>query len=267
MKPGNCWIFFLRVEPIKAEEFMINFTDHKIKAIFLDVGNTLRILHPDEAHQSQARKKIAEMVGTKESPEEFCKVLDGRYKTYRKWAFENLIEASETELWTRWLTPEFPSEKIASVALELTYQYRQSMGRRVIAEDGKQVIVELFKRGYILGIISNLITSREIPDWLDEEGLAKYFKSVALSSVLGIRKPNPAIYHYATEQAGVKPECCVYVGDNLNRDVIGTREAGFGMVIILLGETGEDKEVDEQTKPDLVIHKLNDLLDFFPQRK
>ena len=42
---------------------------------------------------------------------------------------------------------------------------------------------------------------------------------------------------------------------------------GFGMVIILLDETDADKEVDEQTKPDLVIHKLNDLLDIFPPRK
>lgn len=59
----------------------------------------------------------------------------------------------------------------------------------------------------------------------------------------------------------------MYVGDNLNRDVIGTREANFGMVIILLDETDADKEVDEQTKPDLVIHALNDLLDIFPPRK
>jgi putative hydrolase of the HAD superfamily len=250
-----------------AEKFMINVMDQKIDAIFLDVGNTLRILHPDEKHQSLARKNIAEMVGTNDSSEEFCKKLDSRYKAYRKWAFENMTEASETELWTRWLTPEFPSEKITPNALELTYQYRQSMGRREIAEGGKQVIVELYKRGYVLGIISNLITSREIPDWLVEDGLAKYFKSVALSSVLGIRKPDPAIYHYATNQAGVKPERSAYVGDNLNRDVVGTREAGFGLVIILLDEEDSNKELDIQTKPDLVIHKLNDLLDIFPPRK
>jgi putative hydrolase of the HAD superfamily len=240
--------------------------EHNIEAIFLDVGNTLRILLPDEAHQHQARKKIAEMVGTKESPDEFCQELDRRYKVYRKWAFQNMVEASEAELWTRWLTPEFPAEKIAPIALELTYQYRQSMGRRVMAEDGKRVIVELYERGYILGIISNVITSQEIPDWLEEDGLTKYFKSVALSSVLGIRKPNTAIYHYATSQAGVEPGRSVYVGDNLDRDVVGTREAGFGMVIILLDGKDASGEVDGQTKPDLIIHKLSDLLEIFPPR-
>ena len=266
MKPENCWIFFLLEVLITPDEFIDSSMDHDIEAIFLDVGNTLRILYPDEAHQSDARKKIAEMIGANESPDDFCKKLDDRYKVYRKWAFENLIEASEIELWTRWLTPEFPPEKIAPIALELTYQYRQSMGRRLIAEDGREVIIELHKRGYILGIISNLITSREIPDWLEEEDLAKYFKSVALSSVLGIRKPNPAIYHYATNQAGVKPERSVYVGDNFNRDVVGTKEAGFGMVIILSNEGEANQNVDAKIKPDLVIRKLGDLLQIFPTR-
>jgi len=237
-----------------------------IEAIFLDVGNTLRILLPDEAHQQAARKKIAEMVGTQESPEVFSQELDKRYKVYRKWAFQNRVEAPEADLWTRWLTPEFPPERIAPQALELTYQFRQSMGRRVLAEDGKQVIIELYKRGYILGIISNVITSREIPDWLEDEGLSRYFSSVALSSVLGVRKPDPAIYHNAASQAGVEPARCVYVGDNVDRDVAGTREAGFGSVIILLDENDTKVEGDDHSRPDRIIHKLSDLLDIFPPR-
>lgn len=240
--------------------------NNSIEAIFLDIGNTLRILLPDEPHQSAARKKIAEMVGTSTPPDEFCAELDKRYKVYRKWAFENKIEAHEPELWTRWMAPEYPAEKIAPIAVELTYQYRQSMGRRVVAEDGRQVVIELFKRGYILGIISNVITSREIPDWLKADGLEKYFQSVALSSVLGIRKPDPAIYHYAANQAGIEPARCVYVGDNLNRDVTGTKIAGFGMVIILQDKREAVESVVCEDKPDLIIHKLSDLLAIFPPR-
>ncbi|MHC1739823.1 MAG: HAD family hydrolase [Anaerolineaceae bacterium] len=235
-----------------------------IKAIFLDVGNTLRILVPDEAYQSAARKRLVELIGADVTPDEFCHELDRRYKVYRKWAFENKVEAHEPELWTRWLAPEYPAEKIVPIALELTYQYRQSMGRRVVAEDGRQVIIELFDRGYTLGIISNVITSEEIPDWLKEDDLEKYFKSVALSSVLGIRKPDPAIYHDAANKAGVKPSECVYVGDNLNRDVTGTREAGFGLVIILQDKREAVETVVCEDPPDLIIEKLSDLLDIFP---
>ena len=100
-----------------------------------------------------------------------------------------------------------------------------------------------------------------------EDGLEKYFKSLALSSVLGIRKPDPRIYHYATDTAGVKPEHCVYVGDNLNRDVVGTKEAGFGMVIIIQDEREAVEKVTVQVEPDIVIHKLVELLDIFPPRK
>jgi hypothetical protein len=101
-------------------------TPKQIEAVFLDLGNTLRILLKDEAHQSQARQKIIELVGTDEEPLKFCTTLDERYKEYRKWAFENLKEASESEMWTRWLVPDFPAEKIAPLSKELTFQYRQS---------------------------------------------------------------------------------------------------------------------------------------------
>ena len=239
-----------------------------IEAIFLDLGNTLRILVKDEAHMAQARQNITTLVGTNEDPNTFCAKLEARYKTYRKWAFENLIEAPESELWTRWLAPEFPTGKIAPQAVELTYQFRQSMGRRVVIPGGKNVIVTLHQRGYILGIISNVITSREIPDWMKADGFDPYFKSVVVSSVFGRRKPDPAIYHEAARLAGVEPARCVYVGDNPKRDVAGTRRAGFGMIILMMTpEKLKEEPIADEDRPDLIIHEFNELLDVFPPRR
>lgn len=239
-----------------------------IQAVFIDLGNTLRVLLKDEAHMRRARQEIVHLVGTDEDPLAFCQKLDERYKVYRKWAFENLKEAPESELWTRWMVPDFPVEKIAPLGAELTYQYRQSMGRRVVVDGGREVVDELQKRGYTLGIISNLIGTREIPDWLVAEGFAPYFKSVALSSVLGIRKPDPAIYLEAARRAGVEPENCAYIGDNLKRDVTGTRAAGFGMLVIMISpkELAEAIITDEN-RPDVIIHNFRQLLDVFPARK
>jgi putative hydrolase of the HAD superfamily len=237
-----------------------------IEAIFLDIGNTLRILVKDEPYQAQARQRIVDLLGSAEDPAAFCEKLDARYKIYRKWAFENLVEASEAELWTRWLAPEFAADTVAARAVELTFEFRQSMGRRVVARDGREVVVELFQRGYLLGIISNVITSREIPDWMDADGFTPYFKSVVLSSVFGRRKPDPAIYLEAARLAGVDPSRCVYVGDNLKRDVTGTRQAGFGMVIILLDPDDEDTPIADDNRPDVIIHELRELLDIFPVR-
>jgi putative hydrolase of the HAD superfamily len=239
-----------------------------IKAIFIDLGNTLRVLLKDEAHMALARQEIVRLVGTNEDPIAFCQKLDERYKLYRKWAFDNLKEAPEAELWTRWLVPEFPAEKIGPLGAELTYQYRQSMGRRVVVDGGREVLDELQKRGYTLGIISNLIGTREIPDWLVAEGFAPYFKSVALSSVLGIRKPDPAIYLEAARKAAVEPGNCAYIGDNLKRDVTGTRAAGFGMLVIMTSpEELAKATITDENRPDVIIHTFRHLLDIFPVRK
>ena len=235
-----------------------------MKAIFLDVGNTLRILRKEEPHRAAARNEIAKLVGTQQDPDSFVAELDRRYKIYRKWAFENMVEASEKELWTRWLLPDYPADNIASLSAPLTYQFRQSMGRRVVAEGGAETIIELYKRGYVLGIISNVITEREIPDWLEADGLAQYFKSVMLSSVFGKRKPDASIYLEAARQAEVATEQCVYVGDNFARDVEGTRNAGFGMIIIMPDKEDKDMELTPEQTPDLVIDRLTDLLSIFP---
>lgn len=238
-----------------------------IDAIFLDIGNTLRILLDDAPHRAAARRKITELLGMDDNPQAFCEKLDARYKLYRKWAFENLAEAPEAELWTHWLAPDFPPEKVAPLGVELTFQYRQSMGRRVVVEGGKEVVVELHRRGYTLGIISNLITSREIPDWMEADGFTPYFKAVVLSSVLGKRKPDPEVFLEAARQAGVGPERCVYVGDNPKRDVIGARQAGFGAVVLIIDPSKRDeKPITDENRPDLVIHKFTDLLDVFPER-
>lgn len=236
-----------------------------IRAIFLDLGNTLRILLKDEEHMRHAQRDLAALAETDEEPAAFCEKVNARYREYRKWAFENLREAPESELWTRWLAPELPPERIGPRGVELTYLFRQSMGRRVVVEGAREVIEELERRGYILGIISNVITSQEIPDWLQADDFAKYFKSVVLSSVFGKRKPDPAIYLEAARIAGAEPAQCVYVGDNLQRDVTGTRQAGFGMTVILIApEELAQQTITDENRPDRIIHEFKQLLDIFP---
>jgi HAD superfamily hydrolase (TIGR01509 family) len=250
--------------PIKRDEDM----NHNIKVIFIDVGATLRYLVEDEPYQAEARKQIATLVGTDESPGSFCELLDARYKVYRKWAFETLLEAPERELWTKWMLPEWPAERIAPLSGELTFLYRQTMGHRHAQPDAKEVVVELTRRGYQLGILSNTITEREIPLWLEEDGFSQYFPTVVLSSIFGHRKPGPEIFWEAARQAGVEPAQAAYVADNPSRDVPGSRRAGFGMMIIMGGpDELAKKDLTGENKPDLVIHTLSELLHIFPPRQ
>ena len=239
-----------------------------IEAIFLDVGNTLRIVLKDDEFMARARQQLAELTGTKMPVDAFIEMLEGRYQVLRKRAKTQLIEASEKEMWTNWMLPDFPAETIAPLSGKLTRLWRDCDGRRVPRDDVKETVIELNRRGYLLGIIANTITETEIPDYLEEYGLTECFKTVVLSSKVGIRKPNPEIYWEAARRIGVEPAKCVYVGDNPVRDVEGTRAAGYGMMILLLEpETLKKEPPTGDVKPDHTIREIKDLLDIFPPRK
>jgi HAD superfamily hydrolase (TIGR01662 family) len=238
-----------------------------IEAIFLDVGNTLRIVVQDPDFMYQAKKDLLRLVETKETEEEFFEGLETRWLAYRKQSKESLIEASEKDLWTKWLLPDYPAEKIGPLAGRLTRLWRDHDGRRVPRPDVKSTVIELHQRGYILGIIANTITETEIPDWMETDGLTQYFKAVVLSSKVGTRKPDPEIYWEAARRVGVAPARCAYVGDNPVRDVEGTQRAGFGMMIILLEPATLAKErPNGEAKPDYAIRTTSELLDIFPAR-
>lgn len=236
----------------------------QVKAIFLDTGNTMRVVVADPDFQAEARKKLTQLAGTKELPDAFCERLGKRYQDYKKWTKEKVVEVSEVELWTRWMLPDFPTEMIARQAGKLTRTWKDLDGRHVPRPDVLPIIVELHKRGYVLGIIANSVSQTDIPEWLKENGLEKYFKTVVLSSVFMRRKPDPYIFIEAARQAGVEPANCAYVGDNPSRDIEGAKRAGYAKVIILFEQATLRKEPPRGMHPDGIIGELKGVLDFFP---
>lgn len=240
---------------------------NNIEAIILDVGNTLRIVLEEPEFQEKAMQDLMTLVGTTEPKDVFFEKLEKRWKIHRKNCKETLLEASEKELWTIHMLPDYPAERIAPLAGKLTRLWRDRDGRRVPRADAKETIIELDRRGYKLGIIANTITETEIPDWMETDGVTKYFKTVILSSIVRVRKPNPEIYWMAARELGVEPAKCVYVGDNPVRDVEGTRAAGYGMMILFEEPATLAKEPPTgDHKPDFTIKETRELLDIFPPR-
>ncbi len=239
-----------------------------IDTIFFDVGNTLRIVLPEQDFIDKAEKDLMELIQTKESHDELFAKLEERWKKYRKQAKTTLIDASEMELWSQYLLPDYDPELICANAGRLTRLWRDHDGRRVPRPDVKSTLIELDRRGYTMGIIANTVTETEIPDWMIQDKVAHYFKSVILSSKVRIRKPDPAIYYLACRSIGKKPENCAYVGDNPIRDVQGTRDAGFAMMIRIDEPDTIKKEPQEITlHPDYTINNISDLLDIFKPLK
>ncbi len=238
-----------------------------IEAIYLDVGNTLRVLVEDECFQAEARQQLAALIGAQEPIEVLFERLNARWKNYRRWAVDQLADVGEHELWTRFLLPDYPVEEITPLTGELTRLWRNKDGRRITRSDVRATIVELDRRGYCLGIIANTITEREIPDWLKSDRLMEYFATVVLSSKVHRRKPGPDIFWEATRCTGIAPERSAYVGDNPARDLVGARRAGFGTVIILMDRDQVEKGLQAGVEePDAIIHELRELLDIFPER-
>lgn len=237
----------------------------RYKAVFFDLGGTLRIAYNDEPYMRHARRKMAEIAGTELPYEAFYALVESRYEPYRKWATGECKEADDEDLWCNWLLPDYDPVRMKQVCHEMSFQYRQAKGRREVVDGGVEVIKTLHARGYKLGIISNLIGEHEVPDWLEEDGLDPYFDTVILSSVCGLRKPGAGIYRVACETMGVAPEDCVSVADNIKRDIPGAKIAGIGCNIIF--DSPEKKHpvtFTKETGPDVVIRDFREILDLLP---
>lgn len=232
-------------------------------AIFLDLGGTFREVMDRPEVYNAARKRIAEIVGTDMSPDDYWADLNKRYDKYREWALFYYCEAPEEYLWSRWLTPELDRDYIRKNCVELTYNFRRGKGNREVVPYGIETVRELRARGYKVGIISDLVGTIEIDEWLDSDGIRDLFCTVKQSSVTYLRKPHPAIFFQALEEAGVYGENSVFVGDNLNRDIVGAKESGFGGTVAV-EYPGHSLKITEQNVPDCIIHRFDDLLKAFP---
>ena len=238
-----------------------------IQTIFFDVGNTLRIVVPDQEFIDKAEAGLMELIQTKESHDELFAKLEERWKVYRKLSKTSLLDVSEGELWTQFMLPDYEPNMIFANAPKLTRLWRDHDGRRLAHEDVVPTLQELRRRGYKLGIIANTITETEIPDWMCQAHVADCFKTVILSSKVRLRKPDPAIYLLAARCIGSEPEHCAYVGDNPVRDVEGAVNAGFGSMILYEDAGTADREGKAPTvEPTERIRAIGELLTLFPPR-
>ncbi len=239
-----------------------------IDTIFIDLGDTLRVIRKDAAYSHAAKAEICRLLGTDADPEAFYRdVIEPRYNKYREWALTFYCEAPVRQLWTRWLAYDFPRERVEAAADAMTWAYRRTKGERVVTDGGVETVKALHARGYTLAVVSDLVGTEEVDDWLDRDGLRPYFKDVQQSSVCLIRKPHPAIYYYALEECGSAPERTCYVGDNLNRDIVGAKAAGLGMTVAVQYPDKKPQPVTDENRPDHIITHFSQLLELFPALK
>lgn len=117
--------------------------------------------------------------------------------------------------------PEMPAD-LAVVRFEVySEQYKASWR---LFDDVAPCLDRL--KVHTLGIISNGKLTEQSQK-LERMGLAGRFATVVISDEVGIGKPDSRIFLEACRRLGVKPADCVYVGDDWNNDVIGSRAVGM----------------------------------------
>jgi HAD superfamily hydrolase (TIGR01509 family) len=240
---------------------------HNIEAILFDMNGTLRIRETHEPTQRAATRRVIELLGKKDAADVSWEELTRRQVAYSRWAQENLLQLFESEIWTRWILPEYPREQIEPVAAELTLAWMERKGHTVPRPGAEETLVELKRRGYRLGVISNSMSSLDIPRSLAAFGWKEYFDVVILSSALKRRKPAPEPFWEAARDLHLEPAQCAYLGNRISKDMVGCKRAGFALGIIL--EPPDGPRADEKAqaiKPGAVIHSLSELLDIFPER-
>ncbi len=238
------------------------------EAILFDINGTLRVRELHAPTQCAAIARLQELLELDDIAESFWEELTLRHKAYGTWAQQNLIQLSEEEIWTRWILPDFPSSQIEPVAAELTLLWSERKGRTVPRPGANETLVELKQRGYRLGVISNSMSTLDVPRSLDRYGWAEYFEVVVLSSFIKFRKPSPKPFFEALRSLDIDPGKCAYVGNRISKDLVGCKEAGFGLGIFLEPpENPQSVEVDLAIQPDLVIRSLSELLKIFKDRK
>jgi HAD superfamily hydrolase (TIGR01549 family) len=241
----------------------------QIEAILFDMGGTLRSsVKKSKTEKRELIQHILDLLGAQIPVDEFAALLSVRAKDYKHWAEETLVELNESDLWTKWMLPDFPVEQISGIAIQLNQLYRDFTGTRIVFPETHDVILELFRRGYRLGLVSNTTSSVEVPAALKELHLTGCFDAVVLSAVIGKRKPDPAILLDAVRRMGIAPEKCAYIGDRVDRDVAAAHKAGFSEAVILRDPRQIKLEKDDHSHlvPDHVITNLTGLLEIFPHR-
>ncbi|KKO88832.1 haloacid dehalogenase [Sphingobacterium sp. Ag1] len=96
---------------------------------------------------------------------------------------------------------------------------------------------------------------------LDDFGILSYFQDIVESAVVGVRKPDPAIYALGVTKIGLPAQEVLVVGDSYSKDMVPAKAVGC-QTLWLKGQTwGEDK-LQDTGAADQQFTSIFDLIDF-----
>ena len=87
-------------------------------------------------------------------------------------------------------------------------------------------VLDYLKAKYMLHIITNGFHKTQHIK-LVQSNLKHYFNQIVTSENTGVKKPNPKIFEYALDLANAKNNESIYIGDNLEVDILACQDYGI----------------------------------------
>ena len=230
----------------------------KIKALCFDLGNTLIEFGPEQfACQNAALEKALTKLFGHCDAEALKALRDRQYLApfsngYRENNPRRLCEELIFEMYDR-----VPAERHVDKLMQTLYD---SFIHVVGLPDGVLPLLQMLRRRYRLGLLSNYPCSRSIRDSLENIGMLEVFDAVAISGDIGYVKPHAKAFAALLSQLGLAPSECAYVGDNWFTDVQGAKRIGMWAILTtqyVPYKSFEPAEGDHV--PDMRVDHLNEL--------
>ncbi|XP_068971873.1 rhythmically expressed gene 2 protein-like [Bombus flavifrons] len=117
----------------------------------------------------------------------------------------------------------------------------------------------LKKKELILGVISNF--DERLEAILEDTRIRSYFSFVLTSYDLGVEKPDTLIFDEALRltkkrhSINISPQQAIHIGDSVNNDYIGAKDAKWNAILIQHDNDGNQKEIPAED----VFRNLRDL--------
>lgn len=118
-----------------------------------------------------------------------------------------------------------------------------------------RLLTLLRKRGYSLGLVSNLSDAGSGYELLSRLDMTKYFNAIVFSGDVGWRKPNKRIFEAALTALDVDASKVLHIGDELRADVWGAGRCGLSTVWVNTNEI----EFEGDHPPRMQINRLTAL--------
>ncbi len=242
-----------------------------LKAVFFDMGGTIDTFRYTREQRIKAVSAVRECLsrtGIITSCSDTClaDMITSGTSEYLRWNMVSNIELRPAEIWATYFLKDLhlSSSDLEPIGEELAFIYETRLFTREMRPEIPQVLAEIQKMGLKIGCISNTQSSQQVPYSLKEYGIDSYFDPVVLSSVYGRRKPDPAIFYHAARLAQVPTSACIYIGDKVNRDILGAQRAGF-RAAIKIHHVYDNGEPDEGAEPDAHIENMLELIPLIKQ--